>query len=435
MSDFVLSCPAPITTADTVQMAHGSGGTMMHRLLESVFLPAFGNPALDAQHDGAALNIHGERLAFTTDSFVVHPLFFPGGDIGTLAVNGTVNDLAMCGAYPRYLSAGFILGGRRFSLDEEPGPSPTKCYDFTKRIIDPNDPDQMRTVFRYPTALRKCPGFSASVAGGLRLDGTVYPLAWLNMGALRGLGIGGTFDYFFWPASRVCNKNADGMCVTQGTELETRQLRLEIGLRWMWNILNKRSRPSLLLSLMYGYHQFSVQKEQACYDQASGAKTACTTVGALQGVDDHGLPDLRYQYIDLGIGGRVPLVASEKWFLGMLLDFHFHGMVDYGEIQTRFLNNDPNDPAALYQGGGYGPVSGGYGLRLGFTPVEFVWKGLTARLSGYYEHFAMSFDLGNTDKGNPLGQVDRPAEAAARHLAQGATDQYFGGVLQLGYQY
>lgn len=109
MSDFVLSCPAPITTADTVQMAHGSGGTMMHRLLESVFLPAFGNPALDAQHDGAALNIHGERLAFTTDSFVVHPLFFPGGDIGTLAVNGTVNDLAMCGAYPRYLSAGFIL--------------------------------------------------------------------------------------------------------------------------------------------------------------------------------------------------------------------------------------------------------------------------------------------------------------------------------------
>jgi len=109
MADFVLSCPVPQTAVATVQMAHGSGGTMMHRLLETVFLPAFGNPALDAQHDGAALSIHGRRLAFTTDSFVVNPLFFPGGDIGTLAINGTVNDLAMCGAYPLYLSAGFIL--------------------------------------------------------------------------------------------------------------------------------------------------------------------------------------------------------------------------------------------------------------------------------------------------------------------------------------
>jgi hydrogenase expression/formation protein HypE len=90
-------------------MAHGSGGTAMHRLLETVFLPAFTNPILAAQHDGAALCIGGTRLAFTTDSFVVRPLFFPGGDIGSLAINGTVNDLAMCGARPLYLSAAFIL--------------------------------------------------------------------------------------------------------------------------------------------------------------------------------------------------------------------------------------------------------------------------------------------------------------------------------------
>ncbi len=109
MSEFTLSCPVPITTTPTVQMAHGSGGTMMHRLLDSVFMPAFTNSALAAQHDGAALRINGAQLAFTTDSFVVRPLFFPGGDIGTLAVNGTVNDLAMCGARPLYLSAGFIL--------------------------------------------------------------------------------------------------------------------------------------------------------------------------------------------------------------------------------------------------------------------------------------------------------------------------------------
>lgn len=109
MAEFTLSCPIPLTDTPTVQMAHGSGGTIMHRLLDSVFLPAFANETLLAQHDGAALNIRGTRLAFTTDSFVVRPLFFPGGDIGSLAVNGTVNDLAMCGARPLYLSVGFIL--------------------------------------------------------------------------------------------------------------------------------------------------------------------------------------------------------------------------------------------------------------------------------------------------------------------------------------
>jgi hydrogenase expression/formation protein HypE len=109
MTEFTMTCPAPVTSTDTIQMAHGSGGTIMHRLLDNVFMPAFGNPALREQHDGASLYIDGARLAFTTDSFVVRPLFFPGGDIGTLAVNGTVNDLAMCGARPLYLSAGFIL--------------------------------------------------------------------------------------------------------------------------------------------------------------------------------------------------------------------------------------------------------------------------------------------------------------------------------------
>lgn len=107
--EFTLTCPVPITNTPTVQMAHGSGGTIMHRLLDNVFLPAFANEISGAQHDGAALQIGAARLAFTTDSFVVRPLFFPGGDIGTLAVNGTVNDLAMCGARPLYLSAGFIL--------------------------------------------------------------------------------------------------------------------------------------------------------------------------------------------------------------------------------------------------------------------------------------------------------------------------------------
>lgn len=103
------SCPIPISEYPHVLLAHGGGGRLMHQLLEKVFLPAFRNPALDQQHDGAVLSLDGQRLAFTTDSYVVRPLFFPGGDIGTLAINGTVNDLAMCGARPRWLSAGFIL--------------------------------------------------------------------------------------------------------------------------------------------------------------------------------------------------------------------------------------------------------------------------------------------------------------------------------------
>lgn len=107
--DFTLSCPLPADPQDRIVMAHGGGGKLSQRLTESVFLPAFRNPELEARHDGACFAIGGVPLAFSTDSYVVRPLVFPGGTIGDLAVNGTVNDLAMCGAEPLYLSAGFIL--------------------------------------------------------------------------------------------------------------------------------------------------------------------------------------------------------------------------------------------------------------------------------------------------------------------------------------
>jgi hydrogenase expression/formation protein HypE len=106
---FNLTCPVPIGSYPTVLLAHGGGGRLMHQLIEQVFAPAFSNPALDARHDAAVLRVGSTRLALTTDSYVVKPLFFPGGDIGSLAVNGTVNDLAMAGARPLALSAGFIL--------------------------------------------------------------------------------------------------------------------------------------------------------------------------------------------------------------------------------------------------------------------------------------------------------------------------------------
>ena len=104
-----MACPLPLDQYPTVVMAHGGGGKFSRMLTEQVFLAAFGNQALRQLHDGAVVQLGPERLAFSTDTFVIDPPFFPGGDIGSLAVHGTINDLAMCGARPLALSAGFIL--------------------------------------------------------------------------------------------------------------------------------------------------------------------------------------------------------------------------------------------------------------------------------------------------------------------------------------
>jgi hydrogenase expression/formation protein HypE len=110
-----LNCPVPMAARDSILLGHGSGGRMSGDLLRNVILPALQNPVLERLDDQAIVDIGGSRLAFTTDSFVVKPLFFPGGDIGTLAVNGTVNDLAMGGAQPLFLSLALILEeGLRF---------------------------------------------------------------------------------------------------------------------------------------------------------------------------------------------------------------------------------------------------------------------------------------------------------------------------------
>ena len=103
------ACPLPTFEHERIVLGHGSGGKLTTELIEKLFLPAFANPILEKRDDQAVVQVNGARLAFTTDSFVVTPIFFPGGDIGTLAINGTVNDLAMCGAKPLYLAAAFIL--------------------------------------------------------------------------------------------------------------------------------------------------------------------------------------------------------------------------------------------------------------------------------------------------------------------------------------
>jgi hydrogenase expression/formation protein HypE len=106
--EIAVVCPVRYADPERILLAHGGGGRLMHALLENLILPAFRNPMLEERHDGAVFDVPG-RIAFTTDSYVVKPIFFPGGNIGSLAVHGTINDLAMCGARPVSLSVAFIL--------------------------------------------------------------------------------------------------------------------------------------------------------------------------------------------------------------------------------------------------------------------------------------------------------------------------------------
>jgi hydrogenase expression/formation protein HypE len=103
------SCPLPLRDHPNIVLGHGGGGKLSAELIEHLFLPAFRNDMLGQLGDSTVLNVNGTRLAMSTDSYVVRPLFFPGGNIGELAVNGTINDISMSGAQPLYLSAGFIL--------------------------------------------------------------------------------------------------------------------------------------------------------------------------------------------------------------------------------------------------------------------------------------------------------------------------------------
>ena len=235
----------------------------------------------------------------------------------------------------------------------------------------------------------------------------------------------------FRNGSTCVRSSPDAACEGR-TSLTTTEYRVEAGLRYALNLLDKRSRVSLLFSLSYGIHAFSLQKTDKTYEFFDPMSNQRVQV---QGLDDRGLPDTRYQYLSLGAGARIPYYANKRWSIGMVLDLHYHALLSFGEISARF--NDTSSTSALYQGGGYGPTTG-HGVRAQVTPIEVMpIRGLTFRLSGYYEAFLLHFAAGGSFLDGPTPtepQNVTPAESA-RHLARGATDQYFGGVVTAGYQY
>lgn len=342
--------------------------------------------------------------------------------------------------YP-YIDIGVGIGieGRRFYFEEDASTG-TRCYDFeqlSRSVVATGNP----VVYQYKP-LSSCPGFRTSVAPMIRVDATVYPLAWVAANAVRGLGLGVTADFPIWPDSKGASMNP----------LQTTEMRIEGGLRWNWNFLNRRDRPSLLLMLQYGLHSFAIQKEVAQRVVPNQDTTTCSgmsppgCVTVPDARDDHGQPDINYQYVDIGLGVKVPVYTTDRTSYALGLDVHYHALLGQGEIGTSFNTPMGAVPTAaeiqeLYRASGYGPVSGSYGFRVGLTPVDWiVWKGLTVRLTGFYEVFAMSFDLANPNNNYLMPQPSNRTQVAltspaARHIAQGAMDHFFGTVAQIGWQY
>lgn len=199
-------CPVPHSAYDRVQLGHGSGGKMSARLLRERFLPLFSNDALDRLTDAAVVPLAGDELAISTDTFVVDPLEFPGGDIGSLAVHGTVNDVAMMGAEPRWLSAGFILEeGLSFEVLDRVVASMARAADAAgvaivtgdTKVVDRGKADGMfinttgvgalRPGFR-PDPRRAAPGDAVLVSGPIGRHGIAV------MMARQGLGMQGEVE-------------------------------------------------------------------------------------------------------------------------------------------------------------------------------------------------------------------------------------------------
>ncbi len=312
---------------------------------------------------------------------------------------------------------GLLVGGRSFSFTEQDPPSSVRCYKLS-------GPDAAGIYGGVPLA--GCPRFHSTAVSGLRLDATAFPLARQALPgflgrlkgraavAVRGLGVGATVDLFFWPSSTLQG--------AMPVSLKTSELRAEVGLRWVFPVV---PRLGLLVRAMvqYGLHQFSLQKDpEVIPNPADPSKTLAIN-------DNHGLPDIRYQYLDLGAGVRLPYYGSTRLFLGTVLEFHYHVVLAYGEIASSFADQARQD-------GGYGPVNTGYGLRIDWVALEAQpFRGVTLRAGLYYERFGLNFKLADGAAGHLLPPNDRVAGDIAQYYAMGATDQYYGGILQAEYQF
>ncbi len=227
------------------------------------------------------------------------------------------------------------------------------------------------------------PFFASTIAEGLHFDATGYPLAGRaaaggrGNGALSGLGLGVTVDGVFWPDAVPCVKDAGGACMSGAQRFGVRELRVEGGVRWKWNVFMAPDTLEILASAQYGQHALTIDK------RPDGS--------------DLGPPDVSYSYVTLGVGARVPFAH----FIAAVARFNYHALIGAGPITAASE---------------YGP-GGGTGLRAGGGLEITLWEGLTVHLDGFYERFSLGFD--------GTGMPDKSAK--------GAVDQYYGALASLGY--
>lgn len=308
------------------------------------------------------------------------------------------------------VGASFALYGRNFSFHGTKGAEST-CY----RINTKRDPAGLDYNWI------SCPNYVTALTAGLRFIFTVYPFAGIRNNLIRGLGINGIVDIPFWPSRTAISMEQPDKGPQKSAATG---FRAEIGIRWNWNILHRRNSPSPRIQAQYGIQRLAF--DTISYLPNSGYVTT----------DDHGFPQVQYQYINFSLGGQIPYYASEKFYIGMTLDLHYYVVFETGDIGEQFTAfNNP----VFY--GGYGPSSN-QGFRIDATALDVsLIRGLHLQLQGYYEYFHMVFDLGNGNKGYPLppypppSPLSRTQNTGAFYLAQSASDHGYGLNLGLSYLY
>lgn len=249
------------------------------------------------------------------------------------------------------------------------------------------------------------PSFHSTITPGVRFDATAYPLAMLSTrpgndwNAVTGLGVGLTYDTMVWKPSIPCYPAPTGGCSPTVDAYGTAEYRLEAGVRWRWNILKKSVLgPELLAQLQYGVHNFTIQKRQYLSDTDAMGKPHAKDVGP---------PDVSYNYLTIGLGARLPVIARLAFFV----DLNIHVPFDVGAIQTAEE---------------WGPGSA-FGFRVSGGGDVKIWQGIYARVSGYYEDFVLSFN-------QPPGKhnIMPPCPCGT---TGGASDGFYGITIGAGYQY